>query len=263
MRVVVGMLLGLGLTQVPSGDRVPASGGEILVTAVAHASLQIEYGGKVIHVDPVLRGADYSGTKPADLVLVTDIHADHLDPEGVAKVRKAGVPVVVPGEASAKIPDGTAMANGERKTLAGIAIEAIPMYNLGRGPSPGQLFHTKGRGNGYLLELGGKRVYIAGDTECVPEIRALEAIDVAFLPMNLPFTMTPTEAAECAKAFKPKVATRITIADRIRKCLRTPFATSRSRCACSSGMRPSRVLERLRNRRPPKPTLRHLKRASQ
>lgn len=206
MRLLMGVLLATALTQVPVTDRVPASGGEILVTPMAHASLQIEQGGKVIHVDPVLRGADYSAAKPADLVLVTDIHGDHLDPDAVAKVRKPGAPVVVPAEASAKIPDSTVMANGERRTIAAISIEAVPMYNLGRGPAPGQLFHTKGRGNGYVLELGGKRVYVAGDTECVPEIRNLKAIDMAFLPMNLPFTMTPTEAAQCAKAFKPKAA---------------------------------------------------------
>jgi L-ascorbate metabolism protein UlaG (beta-lactamase superfamily) len=97
------------------------------------------------------------------------------------------------------------MANGQTKTVAGVSIEAVPMYNLQRGPAAGQLFHTKGRGNGYLLTLGGKRVFIAGDTECVPEIKALKNIDVVFLPMNLPYTMPPAEAADCVKAFKPKI----------------------------------------------------------
>ena len=97
------------------------------------------------------------------------------------------------------------MANGQTKTVAGVSIETVPMYNLTRGPAAGQLFHTKGRGNGYILTLGGKRVYIAGDTECVPEIKALKNIDVAFLPMNLPYTMPPSEAADCVKAFKPKI----------------------------------------------------------
>jgi L-ascorbate metabolism protein UlaG (beta-lactamase superfamily) len=97
------------------------------------------------------------------------------------------------------------MANGQTKTVAGVSIETVPMYNLTRGPSAGQLFHTKGRGNGYILTLGGKRVYIAGDTECVPEIKALKNIDVVFLPMNLPYTMPPTEATDCVKAFKPKI----------------------------------------------------------
>ena len=90
--------------------------------------------------------------------------------------------------------------------VAGISIEAVPMYNLQRGPAAGQLFHTKGRGNGYIVTLGGKRVYFAGDTECTAEMKALKDIDVAFIPMNLPYTMPPSEAAACVKAFKPKIA---------------------------------------------------------
>ena len=97
------------------------------------------------------------------------------------------------------------MANGETKTISGVSIEAVPMYNLQRGPSAGQLFHTKGRGNGYVVNVGGKRLYFAGDTECIPEMKALKNIDVAFIPMNLPYTMPPSEAAECVKAFKPKI----------------------------------------------------------
>jgi L-ascorbate metabolism protein UlaG (beta-lactamase superfamily) len=178
--------------------------GDVRVTAITHASLQLEYGGKVIHVDPTSAG-DYSATKQADLVLVTDIHQDHLDPAAIAKVRKAGAPVVAPKAAADKIESPTLIANGETKTVAGIQIEAVPMYNLQRGPGPGQLFHTKGRGNGYVLTLGSRRVYIAGDTECTDEMRALRNIDAAFVPMNLPYTMPTGEAAECVKAFKPKV----------------------------------------------------------
>ncbi|HKR01525.1 MAG TPA: MBL fold metallo-hydrolase, partial [Pyrinomonadaceae bacterium] len=129
----------------------------------------------------------------------------HLDPAAISSIRKAGAPVVAPAAAAPKIENPTVLANGESKTVAGVSIEAVPMYNLQRGPEPGQFFHTKGRGNGYILSLGGKRVYIAGDTECTPEMRALKNIDVAFIPMNLPYTMPPSEAAECVKAFKPKV----------------------------------------------------------
>jgi L-ascorbate metabolism protein UlaG (beta-lactamase superfamily) len=178
--------------------------GDIRVTAITHASLQLEYGGKVIHVDPTSPG-DYSAAKQADLVLVTDIHPDHLDPAAIVRVRKAGTPVVAPAVAADKIESPTVLANGETKTVAGVSIEAVPMYNLKRGPSAGQLFHTKGRGNGYILTLGSRRVYIAGDTECTDEMRALKNIDVAFIPMNLPYTMPPSEAAECVKAFRPKV----------------------------------------------------------
>lgn len=182
----------------------PTASDEVVVTPITHASLQLEYGGKVIHVDPTSPG-DYSKAKQADLILVTDIHGDHLDPAAISRIRKAGAPVVAPAAAAEKIEQATVMANGESKTVAGISLEAVPMYNLKRGPSEGQLFHTKGRGNGYIITLGNQRIYIAGDTECTPEMRALKNIDIAFIPMNLPYTMPPSEAAECVKAFKPKV----------------------------------------------------------
>jgi L-ascorbate metabolism protein UlaG (beta-lactamase superfamily) len=181
-----------------------AQEGDIAVKPITHASFQLEHGGKVIHVDPTSQG-DYSAAKQADLVLVTDIHQDHLDPAAIARVRKPGAPVVAPAAAAEKIESPTVIANGETKTAAGVSVEAVPMYNLQRGPSAGQLFHTKGRGNGYVLTLGGKRVYVAGDTECTEEMRALKNIDLAFVPMNLPYTMPPAEAAGCVKAFKPKV----------------------------------------------------------
>jgi L-ascorbate metabolism protein UlaG (beta-lactamase superfamily) len=187
-----------------SATQTTSDVGDVRVTAITHASFQIEYGDRVIHVDPTSAG-DYSAAKQADLVLVTDIHQDHLDPAAIAKVRKAGAPVVAPKAAADKIDNPTVIANGETKTVAGISIEAVPMYNLKRGPAPGQLFHTKGRGNGYVLTLGSRRVYIAGDTECTDEMRALKNIDAAFVPMNLPYTMPTGEAAECVKAFKPKV----------------------------------------------------------
>jgi L-ascorbate metabolism protein UlaG (beta-lactamase superfamily) len=191
-------------SQATPGQTTSIMEGDITVTPVMHASLQLEYGGKVIHVDPTGEG-DYSKTKQADLILVTDIHPDHLDPAAISRIRKPGAPVVAPAAAAPKIENPTVIANGESKTIAGISIEAVPMYNLQRGPEPGQLFHPKGRGNGYILTLGNKRVYIAGDTECTPEMRALKNIDIAFIPMNLPYTMPPAEAAECVKAFKPKI----------------------------------------------------------
>jgi len=136
---------------------------------------------------------------------VTDIHPDHLAPKTVAAVKTAKTAVVAPAAVATQLPGATTLANGETKTADGIRIEGVPMYNLVRGPQPGALFHTKGRGDGFVLTLGGKRIYIAGDTECTPEMKALQNIDVAFLPMNLPYTMTPTEAAACAKAFHPKI----------------------------------------------------------
>ena len=200
--VVMGVLAGAAQQ---SSDTIPADGGEIQITPINHASTLIEYAGTVIHVDPSSRGVDYAQAPQADLILVTDIHGDHLDPAMIAKLRKPGAPVVAPAAAAEKIEAATLIANGERKSVAGISIEAVPMYNLQRGPEPGKLFHTKGRGNGYILTLGGTRIYFSGDTECVPEIRELENIDIAFMTMNLPYTMPPSEAAECVKAFAPKI----------------------------------------------------------
>ncbi len=197
-------LFGSAIMAQTTTDKIPANGGDLLITPIFHASLQIEHAGTVIQVDPW--GVDhYAAARPADLVLITDIHADHLDPAAIAKIRKPGAPIVGPAAVAEKLEGVTVMANGERRTVAGVAIEALPMYNLTRGPSPGQFYHPKGRGNGYLLTLGGKRVYIAGDTECTPEMRALKNIDVAFLPMNLPYTMPPVEAAACAKTFMPHI----------------------------------------------------------
>jgi L-ascorbate metabolism protein UlaG (beta-lactamase superfamily) len=204
----LALLFGLLPAVAVAQNTVPAAGGVITITPFQHASLQIEYGGKVIQIDPAQ--GDLSKARLGDLVLITDIHGDHLNPGLIGAVRKAGAPVVMPEAVKSQVGDKVAaptevMANGQSKTVAGVGLEAVPMYNLQRGPSAGQFFHTKGRGNGYVITLGGKRVYIAGDTECVPEIKALKDIDVAFLPMNLPYTMPPAEAADCVKAFRPKI----------------------------------------------------------
>jgi L-ascorbate metabolism protein UlaG (beta-lactamase superfamily) len=197
--------------QIPSTTRVPAAGGEIVITALGHASVQIEHGGKVIIVDPVANQTDLSQAKPADLILVTDIHADHLDPGTIAKLRKPRAPVVIPPDAMTKVPDGIVMRNREMLAgdlaPAGIPVIAVPAYNLQRGPAPGELYHPKERGQGYLLTIGGKQIYVAGDTECVPAMAQwVRNVDVAFVPMNLPYTMPPSEAAQCVKGFKPKIA---------------------------------------------------------
>ena len=200
-------------------DIIPAKGGAIRITPIFHGSLQIEYLGQVIHVDPFSAG-DYTGAKKADLVLITDIHADHLDSKALPKVMShQWVTIIVPEEVRYRrdiqllkgpFPNQNLTSLGVATlTLTNkksrIEVKTIPMYNIKRGPKPGQKFHPKGRGNGYILTLGGKRIYIAGDTEVTPEMKALKNIDIAFLPMNLPFTMTPQEAATGARAFKPKI----------------------------------------------------------
>lgn len=203
------VLVPVALSAQSASTTIAATGGDITITAIQHGSVQIEHAGRIIHVDPA--EGDFSKAKQADLVLVTDIHGDHLNPGVIAKVRKAGAPVVMPAavetQAGANIPPPIeVLANGQSKTIAGVSVESVPMYNLQRGPSAGQLFHTKGRGNGYVVALGGKRLYFAGDTECTPEMKALKNIDVALIPMNLPFTMPPSEAVDCVKAFMPKMA---------------------------------------------------------
>ena len=185
-------------------DSISAQGGEIRITPILHGSVQLEFGDTVIYVDPWSQG-DYAGAPPADLILVTDVHGDHLDTEMIDKLSQESTEVVVAAAVAEKLGSGTVMANGDSQTIAGVSIEAVPMYNLERGPEAGKLYHEKGRGNGYIVTLGGKRIYLAGDTACTPEMKALTDIDVAFVPMNLPYTMPPEEAAECVATFKPKI----------------------------------------------------------
>jgi L-ascorbate metabolism protein UlaG (beta-lactamase superfamily) len=206
MRTILPLLLVVPMAFVtsPPPDKIPATGGDITIAPLNHATLQLVWAGHVIDVDPVGQ-ADYTGLAAPDIILITDIHGDHLDPATIAKVRKPATKIVAPAAAAPKLDSPIVMANGETKTVDGLTIAAVPMYNLTRGPAAGQLYHEKGRGNGYVVTLGGKRIYIAGDTEGTPEMRALKNIDVAFVPMNLPYTMTPAEAADAVKAFAPKI----------------------------------------------------------
>jgi L-ascorbate metabolism protein UlaG (beta-lactamase superfamily) len=188
-------------------DVEKTASGNLRIVPITHASVMLQWRGKEIYVDPWSQG-DYSGLEKADLILITDIHSDHMDPKGIAAVKEDDTIIVAPEAVAKVIPEAQVLRNGERKSLimgGALTIEAVPMYNLTRGPSPGELYHTKGRGNGYVLDLGGKRIYFSGDTECVPEIKSLERIDIAFLCMNLPYTMTPQEAADCVKAFRPAI----------------------------------------------------------
>jgi L-ascorbate metabolism protein UlaG (beta-lactamase superfamily) len=180
------------------------SAGPVKITPVYHASLVIEAGGKVIIIDPA-KPAVFTGLPQADLILITDIHGDHLDADLIKTVSKAGTEIIAPPAVVKTVTTASPISNGETKKWGAWTIEAIPMYNLTRGPAEGKLFHDKGRGNGYVLTYGGKRFYFSGDTENIPEMRALKNIDVAFVCMNLPYTMTPDEAAEAVKAFHPKV----------------------------------------------------------
>ena len=184
-----------------SPRRIAAEGGDIIITPIVHASVQLEHAGRVIHVDPWSAG-DLSRAALADLILVTDDPGHHLDPEAIARLRKPGAPVVVTAAGEGDVPGASVLANGERRVFAGIPVEATPAYDM----TPGQPLHPRGEANGYVLTLGGQRIFFAGVTECVPEIQALRNIDVAFLPMNLPVDrMRPIPVAECIRTFAPKV----------------------------------------------------------
>src|SRR5882757_2824856 len=183
----------------------PTSAGPVSITPLNHASTLIQASGKTIYLDPV-KPVNFSERPKADLILITDIHGDHMDPDSIKEVSKGGTEILAPAAVVQTVTTAKPIANEETKKWQHWTIEAIPAYNLKRGPSPGKFFHDKGRGNGYVLTYGGKRFYFSGDTEGVPEMRALKNIDVAFVCMNLPYTMPPDEAADAVKAFHPKIA---------------------------------------------------------
>jgi len=186
-------------------DHFPTKKGELSVVPLEHASVLFELEGQQIYVDPTASAVADPSLPKADVVFITDIHPDHLDPAGLDKVHKAGTQVVGPQAVADKIHVDVIMVSGDTKQIANVVATAVPMYNLTRGPAPGRLYHDKGRGNGYEFDFGGVRVYLSGDTECTPEMKALTNIDAAFVCMNMPYTMSPSEAAECVAAFKPKV----------------------------------------------------------
>jgi L-ascorbate metabolism protein UlaG (beta-lactamase superfamily) len=202
MRMPLAIVGLLALTvSAAAADRVPATGGDIEITPIVHASVQLEFGGKVVQVDP-WSAVDLSKAKPADLILITDDPIHHLDPRAIAALRKPGAPVVMPASAKEKVPDGIVLANGQHTVAADIPIEALPAYDL----TPGDPVHPKGKANGYVITLGGKRILFAGVTQCVPELRGLKNIEVAFIPMNIPPNrMAPQEAADCVKAIHPTI----------------------------------------------------------
>jgi L-ascorbate metabolism protein UlaG (beta-lactamase superfamily) len=194
-----------------SGDKIATSNGVLVIHPINHATLLMQWNGKTIYIDPVGGEKPFADLPKPDLVLVTHIHSDHFDPATLAAILPTGVQptIIAPATVVEKIPqtlrDKTkvkTMANGDKTDVEGIAIEAVPAHNT----TPERLkFHPKGRDNGYVLTIGGKKIYIAGDTEDTAEMRALKGIDVAFLPMNLPYTMTASQAADAIRQFKPKI----------------------------------------------------------
>jgi L-ascorbate metabolism protein UlaG (beta-lactamase superfamily) len=192
-------------------DVIHTSRGELRLRPLYHGSVMLEFEGKVIHVDPWSQG-DFTGVPQADLIVITHTHADHLDRTMIDKLRKNGTIIVGPPavidtlNCAPACGEVEAISDSEQKTVMGIQIEGVPMYNLVRGSGPGKPFHHKGVGSGYVLNFGDTRVYFSGDTECTQEMKALKNISVAFLSMNPPRTESTLEAAECVKAFQPKIA---------------------------------------------------------
>lgn len=186
-------------------DVFKTSKGDLTITFIGHGTLMMEFDGKVIHIDPVAQYADYKTLPKADLILITHAHGDHLNAKTVEVLTKEATKVVIAAVCADKISNGKIMKNGDSGTFSGLKIDAVPAYNIINTRSDGNPFHPKGEGNGYVIQFADLKIYVAGDTENIPEMANLKNIDVVFLPMNLPYTMTPEMVAEAAKMFNPKI----------------------------------------------------------
>jgi L-ascorbate metabolism protein UlaG (beta-lactamase superfamily) len=188
------------------GEHISTDNGDLVIHEVGHASFVMAWNGRTIYVDPV--GDGFGEMPPPDMILITDIHGDHLSADTLQDVAQADTAIVAPAAVAEQLPAPlmgrtTILANGEQQTVMGAMIEAVPMYNLTEDRLN---YHSKGRGNGYVVTLGGRRIYISGDTEDIPEMRALKDIDVAFICFNLPYTMTEEQAASAVREFRPGIA---------------------------------------------------------
>lgn len=189
-------------------DIIKTSDGDLEITFIGHGTLLFQFDGKIIHVDPFSKLADYSKLPKADLILITHNHGDHLDLQAINAIIKDSTQIIFTETCKENAPElknALVMKNGDKTEMPGLKIEAVPAYNLIHKHDNGDFYHPKGVGNGYILTIGSKKIYIAGDTENIPEMKKLKKIDIAFLPMNLPYTMTPEMVADAAKAFKPKI----------------------------------------------------------
>lgn len=185
-------------------DSFTAKNGKSLrITFFKHASLLLEYAGQKIFIDPVSDYADYTQQPKADFILITHEHHDHFDPKAIAAIETNDTKIIANPNCRNMLNKGQAMKNGDVLQLEpDIKLEAVPAYNT----TPGRdKFHPKGRDNGYILTVGGTRIYIAGDTEDIPEMKQLKDIDIAFLPVNQPYTMTPEQAIRATKMIQPRI----------------------------------------------------------
>lgn len=186
-------------------DTIKTTAGDLKITFFGHASLLFAFQGKMIYVDPFSSVADYTTLPKADIILITHEHQDHLDPTALQALRTPQTTLILTEAAEKIVHSGTIMKNGSVKTILGVKVTAVPAYNMLHKRPDGQPYHPKGTGNGYVITFGDKQLYVAGDSENIPEMKNLKNIDIAFLPVNLPYTMTPEMVVAAAKSFKPKI----------------------------------------------------------
>ena len=203
----ISLLVNVSAQTRSNPDVIKTSKGDLTIQPIVHASLVISTPGLTIYADPTGGAASYSGINAPDLIIITDIHGDHFDAKTISAVRAASTTLIVPKAVADLMPDSlkskaVIVNNGETIMQKGITISAIPMYNL---PESATSMHTKGRGNGYVITVNTKKIYISGDTQGIPEMRSLKDIDMAFVCMNLPYTMNINEAADAVLAFKPRI----------------------------------------------------------
>lgn len=191
--------------KMPETDQIKSSAGVIELSFIGHGTLMFRVNGFVIHIDPVRSFGSYSDMPKADLILVTHEHGDHLDTTLVNQLRKAGTIMYCNAKSASQVKWAEVMKPGDKRKVKEITIEAVYAYNIKNKRPDGQPYHPRGEGNGYVITIGNKRIYVAGDTENIPEMKELKNIDVAFLPMNLPYTMTPEMTADAAKSFRPSI----------------------------------------------------------
>ncbi len=191
--------------EIPAFDKINTSAGVMEMHFIGHGSLMFKLNNYCIHIDPVSSMGNYDGLPKADLILVTHEHFDHLDTRLIDELRKKETVMLSNVNSASEVAWAEPVKAGDSRKVGDIGIEALPAYNIVNMRAPGQPFHPKGIGLGYVITIGDKRFYVAGDTENTQEMKALKNIDVAFLPMNLPYTMTPEMVADAARAFKPKI----------------------------------------------------------
>ncbi|MCP4148431.1 MAG: MBL fold metallo-hydrolase [bacterium] len=205
--LLLSLVTGINAAQGPGSelksDSLSTSAGVLDITCVGHASLFFKFNGKIIHVDPFSKLTDYSLLPKADVILITHQHGDHLDPKAIKAIKKESTKIIISKACIKRLKDGTVLENGKTTTVGNLKIEAVPAYNILHKRKGGIPYHTKGDGNGYIITFGDTRVYIAGDSENTPEMKALKNIDVAFLSVNTP--MTAKMVMDAVNALNPKI----------------------------------------------------------